>query len=197
MKDQHDSKTLEIPAFPLPRRRGRPKTGHALTPAQKQAAYRARKAQAAREGQGGDSGDARTYSREYVEGLERRVATLQALADDLDSRNQALFDKLESKESHIKNLLREQTRLQGRVDELASAREARISAASKDGPSSFDLLDDFIGYLVPTRKPKDFPFRSFKSLPDDSYLPIDLPAGFIRSAAAIVGFPLPPFKEKK
>lgn len=124
MKDQHDTKTLEIPVFPVPRRPGRPKTGNALTPAQKQAAYRARKA-AKLAGEGGSGADVRTtYSREYVEGLERRIAALQALVDDLDARNASLFSKCESKDSHIKGLRREQTRLQGLVDELLASLQA-------------------------------------------------------------------------
>jgi hypothetical protein len=41
MKDQHDSKTLDL--IPTPAKRGRPRTGRAMTAAEKQAAYRARK----------------------------------------------------------------------------------------------------------------------------------------------------------
>lgn len=90
MKDQHDTKTLEIPAFPLPRRPGRPKTGNALTPAQKQAAYRARKA-AALAGEGGPGADVRTYSRECVEGLEQRISLLESQLRDMTSqRDKAL-----------------------------------------------------------------------------------------------------------
>lgn len=40
MRDPNDTQTHDL--LPLPRRRGRPSTGTALTPAQKQAAYRAR-----------------------------------------------------------------------------------------------------------------------------------------------------------
>lgn len=40
MRDPHDDATPDL--LPTPRRRGRPSTGTALTPAQKQAAYRAR-----------------------------------------------------------------------------------------------------------------------------------------------------------
>lgn len=40
MRDPNDTKTHDL--LPTPRRRGRPSTGTALTPAQKQAAYRAR-----------------------------------------------------------------------------------------------------------------------------------------------------------
>ncbi len=40
MRDLHDHSTSDL--LPTPRRRGRPSTGTALTPAQKQAAYRAR-----------------------------------------------------------------------------------------------------------------------------------------------------------
>ncbi|MGN4964556.1 hypothetical protein [Aeromonas dhakensis] len=40
MNDSNDSK--EVNTLSTPRRRGRPATGNALTPAQKQAAYRAR-----------------------------------------------------------------------------------------------------------------------------------------------------------
>lgn len=38
-----DTQTLDL--LPIPKRRGRPKTGRAMTPAQKQAAYRRRKKQ--------------------------------------------------------------------------------------------------------------------------------------------------------
>ena len=41
MKDAHDSKTLDL--IPTPAKRGRPRTGRAMTAAEKQAAYRARK----------------------------------------------------------------------------------------------------------------------------------------------------------
>lgn len=40
MRDPNDHSTSDL--LPTPRRRGRPSTGTALTPAQKQAAYRAR-----------------------------------------------------------------------------------------------------------------------------------------------------------
>lgn len=43
MKDQRDTKTIDM--IPAKRSRGRPVTGKALTPAEKQARYRARKAQ--------------------------------------------------------------------------------------------------------------------------------------------------------
>ncbi|MFL9599850.1 hypothetical protein ACKC5Q_04040 [Aeromonas dhakensis] len=43
MKDQHDTQTQEL--IPAKRGRGRPSTGKALSPAEKQARYRARKAQ--------------------------------------------------------------------------------------------------------------------------------------------------------
>lgn len=44
-----DSVTSELPGVPpVPRRRGRPATGTALTAAERQAAYRARKAEAGR-----------------------------------------------------------------------------------------------------------------------------------------------------
>ena len=42
MKDAHDSKTLDL--IPAPAKRGRPRTGRAMTAAEKQAAYRARRA---------------------------------------------------------------------------------------------------------------------------------------------------------
>ncbi|MFQ2614382.1 hypothetical protein [Aeromonas caviae] len=40
MRDPHDDSTSDL--LPMPRRRGRPSTGTALTPAQKQARYRER-----------------------------------------------------------------------------------------------------------------------------------------------------------
>lgn len=40
MRDPHDADTPDL--LPTPRRRGRPRTGTALTPAQKQARYRER-----------------------------------------------------------------------------------------------------------------------------------------------------------
>lgn len=43
MSENNDCKEVNSP--PTPRRRGRPATGNALTPAQKQAAYRARQRQ--------------------------------------------------------------------------------------------------------------------------------------------------------
>ncbi len=43
MKDPRDCLTLEIPAFPLPVRRGRPVTGKAKTNAQRQAEHRQRR----------------------------------------------------------------------------------------------------------------------------------------------------------
>lgn len=43
MKDQHDTQTQEL--IPVKRGRGRPVTGKALSAAEKQARYRARKAQ--------------------------------------------------------------------------------------------------------------------------------------------------------
>lgn len=44
MKDDNDDKTGDLlPDAPIPRRRGRPPTGTALTPAEKQHAYRERK----------------------------------------------------------------------------------------------------------------------------------------------------------
>ena len=42
MKDEHDSKTLDL--IPTPAKRGRPRTGRAMTAAEKQAAYRVRRA---------------------------------------------------------------------------------------------------------------------------------------------------------
>lgn len=43
MKDANDKQTADL--LPMPKKRGRPATGKALTPAQKQAAYRARQAE--------------------------------------------------------------------------------------------------------------------------------------------------------
>ena len=43
MKDAHDSQTAHV--LPIPRPRGRPRTGKALSGAERQAAYRARQAE--------------------------------------------------------------------------------------------------------------------------------------------------------
>ena len=43
MKDAHDSQTADL--LPIPRPRGRPRTGKALSGAERQAAYRARQAE--------------------------------------------------------------------------------------------------------------------------------------------------------
>ncbi|WP_324027360.1 hypothetical protein [Aeromonas caviae] len=67
MRDPHDDSTSDL--LPMPRRRGRPSTGKALTPAQKQAAYRAR--QRVRT-------VSVTFSREVVEALEVHVRGLVA-----------------------------------------------------------------------------------------------------------------------
>lgn len=70
MRDPHDDSTSDL--LPMPRRRGRPSTGKALTPAQKQAAYRAR--QRVRT-------VSVTFSREVVEALEVHVRGLVAGRD--------------------------------------------------------------------------------------------------------------------
>lgn len=70
MRDPHDDSTSDL--LPMPRRRGRPSTGKALTPAQKQAAYRAR--QRVRT-------VSVTFSREVVEALEMHVRGLVAGRD--------------------------------------------------------------------------------------------------------------------
>lgn len=67
MRDPNDTKTHDL--LPTPRRRGRPSTGKALTPAQKQAAYRAR--QRVRT-------VSVTFSREVVEALEMHIRGLVA-----------------------------------------------------------------------------------------------------------------------
>lgn len=65
MRDPHDDSTSDL--LPTPRRRGRPRTGTALTPAQKQAAYRAR--QRVRT-------VSVTFDREAVEALELHIRGL-------------------------------------------------------------------------------------------------------------------------
>lgn len=67
MRDPHDADTPDL--LPTPRRRGRPRTGTALTPAQKQSAYRAR--QRART-------VSVTFDREAVEALEMHIRGLVA-----------------------------------------------------------------------------------------------------------------------
>ncbi len=70
MRDPNDTQTNDL--LPTPRRRGRPSTGMALTPAQKQARYRER--QRARS-------VSVTFDREVVEALEMHVRGLVAGRD--------------------------------------------------------------------------------------------------------------------
>jgi len=65
MKDRHDTQTQDL--ISERRSRGRPVTGKALTPAEKQAAYRARKAQKT---------VTVTFSRDDVDALENHVRAL-------------------------------------------------------------------------------------------------------------------------
>lgn len=67
MKDKHDTQTQEL--ISAKRGRGRPVTGKALTPAEKQAAYRARKAQKT---------VTVTFNRDAVDVLENHVRALVA-----------------------------------------------------------------------------------------------------------------------
>lgn len=67
MKDKHDTQTQEV--ISTKRGRGRPVTGKALTPAEKQAAYRARKAQKT---------VTVTFNRDAVDALENHVRALAA-----------------------------------------------------------------------------------------------------------------------
>jgi hypothetical protein len=67
MKDKHDTQTQEL--ISTKRGRGRPVTGKALTPAEKQAAYRARKAQ---------KSVTVTFNRDAVDVLENHVRALVA-----------------------------------------------------------------------------------------------------------------------
>lgn len=67
MRDPHDDSTSDL--LPMPRRRGRPRTGTALTPAQKQARYRERlRARSV----------SVTFGREAVEALELHIRGLVA-----------------------------------------------------------------------------------------------------------------------
>lgn len=65
MKDQHDTHTQEL--IPAKRGRGRPVTGNALSPAEKQAAYRLRKAKKT---------VTVTFNRDDVDALENHVRAL-------------------------------------------------------------------------------------------------------------------------
>ena len=65
MKDQHDTQTQDL--ISTKRRRGRPVTGKALTPAEKQARYRARKAQKT---------VTVTFNRDAVDALELHIRAL-------------------------------------------------------------------------------------------------------------------------
>ncbi|MFQ2143311.1 hypothetical protein ACK34K_01560 [Aeromonas veronii] len=83
-----DNDTLPITTAPIPvRRRGRPKTGKALTPAEKQARYRARKAQ--------DTVTV-TFNRAHMATLKTLLAnapeSLGLPAADLDSLAKCVFD---------------------------------------------------------------------------------------------------------
>lgn len=70
MRDPHDADTPDL--LPTPRRRGRPRTGTALTPAQKQARYRER--QRVRT-------VSVTFGRQEVEALELHIRGLVAGRD--------------------------------------------------------------------------------------------------------------------
>jgi len=67
MKDQHDTQTQDL--IPARRGRGRPATGKALSAAEKQARYRARKAQKT---------VTVTFNRDAVDALENHVRALAA-----------------------------------------------------------------------------------------------------------------------
>lgn len=67
MKDHHDTQTQEL--IPSKRGPGRPKTGNALSPAEKQARYRARKAQKT---------VTVTFNRDAVDALESHIRALAA-----------------------------------------------------------------------------------------------------------------------
>ncbi|WP_071910118.1 hypothetical protein [Aeromonas sp. SCS5] len=85
MKDQHDTQTQEL--IPTKRPVGRPKTGKALTPAEKQARYRARQA---------EKTVTVTFNREHLATLKLLLAnapeSLGLPADQLDSLTKAVFD---------------------------------------------------------------------------------------------------------
>ncbi|MFM4877374.1 hypothetical protein [Aeromonas caviae] len=65
MKDKHDTQTQDL--ISAKRTRGRPVTGKALTPAEKQAAYRARKAQ---------KSVTVTFNRDAIEALDMHIRAL-------------------------------------------------------------------------------------------------------------------------
>lgn len=67
MKDQHDNQTQDL--IPTKRGRGRPVTGKALSPAEKQARYRARKA---------IKTVTVTFNRDAVDALENHIRCLVA-----------------------------------------------------------------------------------------------------------------------
>ncbi|MGL4757076.1 MAG: hypothetical protein ACRCXB_32395 [Aeromonadaceae bacterium] len=83
-----DNDTLPIVTTPIPvRRRGRPKTGKALSPAEKQARYRARQA---------EKTVTVTFNRAHLSTLKTLLAnapqSLGLPADELDSLAKAVFD---------------------------------------------------------------------------------------------------------
>lgn len=68
MRDQRDNQTIEM--LPVPKKRGRPATGNALTTAERQARFRERQ-------------KSKGVSNEIVEQLQRQVSELQAEVDRL------------------------------------------------------------------------------------------------------------------
>ncbi|MGL6580885.1 hypothetical protein ACSZNR_05770 [Aeromonas caviae] len=84
MKDKHDTHTQEL--IPARRGRGRPVTGKALSPAEKQARYRARKAQ---------KSVTVTFNRDAVEALDLHIRAL-AFGHDVSIDPDKLSSILES-----------------------------------------------------------------------------------------------------
>ena len=84
MKDINDKQTADL--LPTPKKRGRPATGRAMTPAQKQAAYRQRQA---------EKTVTVTFNKEDIPTLKLILANpadLNLPADTLERLNRAVFD---------------------------------------------------------------------------------------------------------
>jgi hypothetical protein len=90
MKDSFDDRTIDL-ITPQPKKRGRRSTGFAMTPAQKQAAYRARKA--------ADSVTV-TFKREDINTLKRAInnpdPSLNLDKSTLERLTETLFQACES-----------------------------------------------------------------------------------------------------
>lgn len=103
MIDALDKQTQALPFEQVKRGRGRPKTGNAMTPAEKQRAYRERQKAA--------TGNVTEKSSDYVQILETardtmhdRIEFLQRRIDDLVGENRALKKELSKRHTVTKKV---------------------------------------------------------------------------------------------